>query len=207
MGEIIAFITRTLVLLILVAFVIYMISLVKKVATSHRRFFYRILIVFGTTFILVATLLPRYYIIPSKIDISSFTEVVEFAERNNLKDCAFQTKNYSGYFVVEDIGCLEEYKKIIYDFSKGKMIFESKEDNINCMRAPVIATREVSTLGCRSDVESQIILWDDENIVYISYWYEAKGFLIHVITFPELFYKDSIDLKQIISNTVKDGLA
>lgn len=202
MGEIIAVIARILAILIVGVFVFCMILLAKKVAISPRRLFYRILIVIATTFILAVTLLPRYYIFPSKIDISSFGEVVDFAERNKLEDYAFQTKNYSGYFVVEDISHLEEYKNLIYDFTKGKMVIEGKENNIKHMCAPVIATREVSTLGCRSDVESKILLWDDKNVVYISYWYEAKGFIVHVFTFPELFYKDSISLDKILTNVL-----
>lgn len=200
-GDLIALIARIFALLLTTILIFRMIIVFKKIGVMKYKVFYRILIIIVSALIIFVTVFPCYYILPSKIDLSSFSEVVDFAKKNKVECYYFQTKNYSGYFEVNDIKHLEEYKNLIKEFTKKEVVFEENTNEIHCMSAPVIATRNISNLGCRSNVESRTLVWDDNHIVYISYWYEAKGFFIHVFTFPELFYKEKINFNKIIENT------
>lgn len=205
MGYIIAFIARIFALMSVALFVYYMYSLFKKAGSSKNKVIYRILTVIFSGFVLAITLFPFYYILPGKTDVSAFNNIVEYTKDNKSDYYYFQTKNYSGSFVIDSIDNLDEYKDYIDTFMdvyvKGLSPFNGKENGINRMNAPVVAKRDAYLLGCRSDVFSEMLLWDEENVIFVQYWYESKGFLLDIFTFPELFYKETIDLNKILNNT------
>lgn len=201
-GYIITLIVRIFALIVVGAFSFYMFSLFKKVAISKKKALYRILIVIVTIFVMVVTLLPRYYILSNKLDVTPFDRVIEYAEENKGDYYSFHTKKYSGYFKVKNINELEEYQSYLKEFTKKGVVFKGSESGISWMSAPIIAKRDLYLLGYCWDTDSAILLWNDEKVVYLTYWYEARGIVIRSFTFPELFYKETIDLNKIIENAV-----
>lgn len=206
MGDVIAIVLRIIVIVSVVLFVYYTNYLFKKAGKSKYKYLYRALIVIADICIIAVTLLPRYAILPGKIDVSSFNDVIDFSRTTKEEYYAFEAEKYGGSIFVDDIKYLDEHISTVKKNSIKEITFEGNENGINWLCAPVIAERDMSLLGCRQDVTGAFVLWDDKNVVYVNYWYKAKGLLIHTVTFPELFYKATPDLNDIIKNVLESEL-
>lgn len=217
-SDIISIILRIIALVLVAVFVIYMMLMLKKVRKTQNKILNICLILFAVGFVLFITLLPYYLIIPNKIDLSSFESIVAFHEERNEDYYYFDTKNYGGEIYVADIEHLGKYKRgikrfvkdqtVVFsnnesEFTNNEMLFHKEENGINILSAPVVARRSEWRLGYRDDVRSKMILWDDENVVCISYWYHSSDFFINAFTFPELFYKKTLDFEDIFESYVK----
>lgn len=202
-GDLIAIVFRTLVVVSVVIFVCYTYFRLKKV--SEKKCLYRTLIVAVDIFVISVTLLPCYIILPGKIDVSGFDSVIDYNQTAKEENYSFETEKYGGNLFVDDVESLEEYISIVKKNSIKGITFKGKENEINWLCTPVIAERDMSLLGCRYDVTGALVLWDDKNVVYINYWYKAKGLFIHTLTFPELFFKESVDLNDIICSISQSG--
>ncbi len=206
-GDFIITFIRIFALVSVAAFVIYLMIKFKKAGKLKNKLLHRCVIIFFVVFILFLTLFPYYLIVPNKIDLSSFDSIIDFHEKRKENYYHFDTKNYGGEFYVGDIEELAEYKGYIKEFAKNEVefiksekVFSKEENGINWLSAPVVATRSDWTLGFRDDVKSKMLLWDDKNIVYISYWYHARGLFIPSLTFYELFYKKTLDFEEIFKS-------
>lgn len=202
-GDIIAIILRIFVILAVVLLAFYTHYLFKKVGKSKNKYLCRTLIIVIDVCIIAVTLFPCYIILPSKIEVSAFNDVINFNQTAKEEYYDFEAEKYGGILFVDDIESLEERINTIKKNPINRIAFEGNENGINWLSFPVIAKRDMSLLGCRYDVTGAFVLWDDNNVVYVNYWYKAKGLFIHTITFPELFYKEPLDLNNMIKDMSK----
>lgn len=199
-GDLVAIVLRIFVILAVVLFVFYTHSLFKKVGKSKNKYLCRTLIVAIDVCIIAITLFPCYIILPSKIEVSAFNDVIDFNQTAKEEYYDFEAEKYGGIIFVGDIESLEKHISTIKKDSINGITFEGNDNGINWLSSPVIAKRDMALLGCRYDVTGAVVLWNDSNVIYVNYWYKAKGLFIHTITFPELFYKESLDLDDMIKD-------